>query len=169
MAVISMASTKSFSLYLAKATVTALEDLMTDGAREMIERGRGKRIVSDNFADENALFVFWGSPVIPKWVKTLKPLFYIEEKLTSQSPCGVLVFRIGSRIFAVSFSYGHVYIDDAKTEADFGLRVAINAVDDDKLRSVERSNLGAAIRDLAQAAGRELFLRRVGPSRTGGK
>ena len=123
----------------------------------MIERGRGKRIASDNFADENAHFVFWGSPVIPKWVKSLEPLFHIEEKLISQSPCGVLVFKTGSRIFAVSFSYGHVFIDDAKTEAEFGLKVAINAVNDDKLRSVERSNLGAAIRDLAQAAGqREL-------------
>src|SRR3546814_1130007 len=44
-------------------------------------------------------------------------------------------------------------LDDAKTEADFGLKVAINAISDEKLRSVERSNIGAAIRDFAQAAG----------------
>ena len=50
-------------------------------------------------------------------------------------------------------SYAHVYLDDAKTEAEFGLRVAINAVSDARLRSVERSNIGAAIRDFAQAAG----------------
>jgi uncharacterized protein (TIGR04141 family) len=40
-----------------------------------------------------------------------------------------------------------------KTEADFGLKVAINAVSDEKLRSVERSNIGAAIRYFAQASG----------------
>ena len=55
--------------------------------------------------------------------------------------------------FAVTFAYAHVYLDDSKTEADFGLKVAINAVSDEKLRSVERSNIGAAIRDFAQAAG----------------
>ena len=51
------------------------------------------------------------------------------------------------------FSYAHVYLDDAKTEAEFGLKVAINFINDEKLRSVERSNIGAAIRDYAQAAG----------------
>ncbi|MHB0810953.1 TIGR04141 family sporadically distributed protein [Bradyrhizobium sp. 1.29L] len=58
-----------------------------------------------------------------------------------------------TRIFALTFSYAHVYLDDAKTEADFGLKVAVNAVSDEKLRSVERANIGAAIRDFAQAAG----------------
>jgi len=56
-------------------------------------------------------------------------------------------------IFALTFAYAHVYLDDAKTEADFGLKVAVNSVSDEKLRSVERSNIGAAIRDFAQAAG----------------
>jgi uncharacterized protein (TIGR04141 family) len=123
----------------------------------MVEQGRAKRIVSDGFGDENALFTFPGVPVTPKWVKHLEPTFRIEERLTSQAPCAVLIFKIGARVFAVSFSYGHVYIDDAKTESDFGLKVAINSVNDDKLRSVERSNIGAAIRDFAQAAGQREF------------
>ena len=56
-------------------------------------------------------------------------------------------------IFVLTFSYAHVYLDEAKTEAEFGLRVAINAVSDEKLRSVERSNIGVANRDFAQAVG----------------
>jgi uncharacterized protein (TIGR04141 family) len=95
-------------------------------------------------------------PVTPKWVRHLEPAFRIE-RLTSQAPSAVLTFKIHDRIFAVSFSYGHVYIDDGKTESDFGLKVAINAVSDDKIRSVERSNIGAAIRDFAQAAGQRDF------------
>ena len=63
-----------------------------------------------------------------------------------------MIFKADDHIFAVSFSYAHVYLDDAKTEADFGLKTAINAVSSEKLRSVERSNIGAAIRDFAQAA-----------------
>ena len=67
--------------------------------------------------------------------------------------CLLLAFKEGKHLFAISFAYAHVYLDDSKTEADFGLKVAINAVSDEKLRSVERSNIGAAIRDFAQAAG----------------
>ncbi len=59
--------------------------------------------------------------------------------------------------FAITFAYAHVYLDNSKTEADFGLKVAVNAVSDEKLRSVERSNIGAAIRDFAQAAGQRDF------------
>ena len=152
-----MATTKTFSLYLAKATVNALDDLLTEGAKEMVERGSAKRIPSDKFADQSVLYTFPGIPVQPKWVKHLEPVFEIKERLISRAPCAVLIFKTGDRIFAISFSYGHVYIDDSKTEADFGLKVAINAVSDEKLRSVERSNIGAAIRDFAQAAGqREL-------------
>jgi uncharacterized protein (TIGR04141 family) len=44
-------------------------------------------------------------------------------------------------VFALTFSFGHVYPDDSKTVADFWLKVVINAVNDDRLRSVERSNI----------------------------
>lgn len=148
-----MATTKTFSLYLAKTSVDALDTLLTESAKELITRGRAKRASAKGFADENALFTFPGAPVQPKWVKHLESVFTIEQRLTSQFPCAVLAFKFEKRIFALTFSYGHVYLDDAKTEADFGLKVAINAVADDKLRSVERSNIGAAIRDFAQAAG----------------
>lgn len=147
-----MTTTKTFSLYLAKTSVTALQDLLTESAREAIENGYGKRVTSNDFADECTLYTFPGQSATPKWVKHLQQVFEIEP-LKSRSPCAIIIFRKESRVFAVTFSYGHVYLDDAKTEADFGLRVAINAISDEKLRSVERSNIGAAIRDFAQAAG----------------
>jgi hypothetical protein len=37
MAVGVMPTTKTFSLYLAKATVTAVDDLLTENAKEMVE------------------------------------------------------------------------------------------------------------------------------------
>src|SRR5215469_15289515 len=37
------------------------------------------------------------------------------------------------------------------------MKVAINALSDDKVRSVERSNIGPAIRDFAQVAGQRDF------------
>jgi hypothetical protein len=51
-----MPTKKTFSLYLAKAPLAALEDLLTEGAKDMIAQGRAKRIASDDFDDESALF-----------------------------------------------------------------------------------------------------------------
>lgn len=146
-------TTKTFSLYLAKQGVTQLEELLTESAAELVVRGNAEKLSSNDFGDEAILITFPGRPSVPKWVGHLTPFFNITKRLSSESPCAVMMFRIEDSIFALTFSYGHVYIDDTKTEGDFGLKVAVNAVSDGRLRSVERSNIGAAIRDFAQAAG----------------
>jgi uncharacterized protein (TIGR04141 family) len=152
-----MPKLKSFSLYLAKADVKTLDALLTDNARDMVRAGQVKTHTSSRFADGAALYVFPGDRQIPKWVPLLKSAFANLENQFAQSPCAMLLFKKDSNIFALSFAYAHVYLDDAKTEADFGLKVAVNSVSDEKLRSVERSNIGAAIRDFAQAAGQRDF------------
>lgn len=148
----SLPKTNTFSLYLAKSGVVSFDDLLTESARTLIDRGHALRTTSDQFGDGNALFIFPGHPSIPRWVEQLRSAFTLPD-LFSRSPCALLAFKRKSHMFALTFSFAHVYLDDSKTEADFGLKVAINAVSDEKLRSVERSNIGAAIRDFAQAAG----------------
>ena len=148
-----MSNLNSFSLYLAKPGIADFDELLTESARSLVKGGVAKKVVSDQFADGAALYVFHGQPAIPKWVGLLKPSFAVPDGLITQSHCALLAFKSETFIFAITFAYGHVYLDDAKTEADFGLKVAINAVHDERLRSVERSNIGAAIRDFAQAAG----------------
>lgn len=142
-----------FSLYLAKADAASFEDVLTTTARELIKHGTAESYRSSDFADDAVLYTFPGQPVPPKWVGLLKSSFPIRQTLLSQTPSALLMFKAADRIFAVSFSYAHAYLDDSMTEGDFGLRTAINAVSSEKLRSVERSNIGAAIRDFAQAAG----------------
>jgi uncharacterized protein (TIGR04141 family) len=148
-----MPKLNTFSLYLAKIEATDFDDLLTANAREMVKRGDANKSTSDQFADGSILYTFPGQPSIPKWVPLLTTLFSLSKNIFSQSPCALLAFKKSNSIFALTFSYAHVYLDNSKTEADFGLKVVINAVSDEKLRSVERSNIGAAIRDFAQAAG----------------
>lgn len=152
-----MATTKSFSLYLGKPIVKAGDDFLTDKALDLVKQKKAHRIASTKFGDGAVLFTFPGDTYPPGWARMLESSFSMPDNLLSQSPCAVLAFHKNQRFFAISFSFGHVYMDDAKTEADFGLRVCINALSDGKLKSVERANIGAAIRDFAQAAGpREL-------------
>jgi uncharacterized protein (TIGR04141 family) len=148
-----MPNLKTFSLYLAKRDVADFDDLLTENARDLLRQGTVRRSVSEEFGDASVLYIFPNYPRPPKWVVQLKPLFSIPDNILTQSSCALLAFKKGDLLFAITFSYGHVYLDDAKTEANFGLRVAINAVSDEKLRSVEHSNIGEAIRDFAQAAG----------------
>src|ERR1700720_57214 len=148
-----MPNLKSFSLYLAKPAVAGFDELLTDNAREMVKNGLVKTHTASRFAAGAALYVFPGQHLVPKWIPLLKSTFANLENQFAQSPCALLLFKKDKNIFAVTFAYAHVYLDNSKTEADFGLKVAVNAVSDEKLRSVELSNIGAAIRDFAQAAG----------------
>ena len=147
-----MANIKTFSLYLAKPSIAEFDDLLTQKARDMLDRGDVTKSVSETFGDGAAAYVFPGVPSVPPWVGLLKSAFEMPRRIVAQSPCALLAFKKETFVFVISFSYAHVYLDDAKTEADFGLKVAINFINDEKLRSVERSNIGAAIRDFAQAA-----------------
>ncbi len=148
-----MPKLNTFCLYLAKPNVGSFDDLLTANAHGLLEGGVAKATSSSSFADAATLYTFPGFPQIPKWVPLLQASFAVPDRLFSQSPCAMVVFKKDGNIFALTFSYAHVYLDDAKTEASFGLKAAVNAVSDNKLRSVERSNIGDAIRDFAQSAG----------------
>lgn len=148
-----MATSSIYCLYLAKPGVKGFEELLTETANRLVRSGVAKQSTSKKFGDGAILYAFPGEDNTPKWVIQLKSMFPEIQGLYSKSPCSVLVFKKGDSIFALTFSYGHVYLNDSKTEADFGLKVAINAISDKKLRGVERSNIGAAIRGFTQAAG----------------
>ncbi len=142
----------SYSLYLAKDTVVSFDELLTESALEHIENKKAQRVVSDDFGDGAVLYTFPGRSNPPKWESQIKQVFTVPKPLYSQSPCALIVFKTKGRLFALSYSYGHMFINDRKIEADFGLKVAINFVSDEKLKSVERANIGVAIRDFAQSA-----------------
>lgn len=142
----------TYSLYLAKDDVVDFDDLLTEAAIDNIKTGKAQKVISDNFGDGAALYTFPGHSNPPKWVAQIEQIFTLEKPLYSQSPCALIIFKNVNRIFALSYSYGHMYLNNRKTEADFGLKAAINFVSDEKLKSIERSNIGVAIRDFAQSA-----------------
>ncbi len=156
-----MPKTSTFSLYLAKPDVTSFDDLLTETAHAQLRQAHARRTSSDEFAEGAVLYTFPGHSSVPKWVGLLREAFDFPDDLYAQSPSAVLAFRKSGSVYAISFSYGHVYLNDSKTEAEFGLRVAINSMGDQRIKSIERSNIGAAIRDYAQAA-RQRDLRSFG-------
>ena len=147
-----MAAKKTYSLYLAKEEVGDFDDLLTENAKHHIAGGRCVKVFAPDFGQGAYLYLFKARGKDPEWLTQIRSVFNFEDEIKTQSPCALIILKTNDRFFGLNYSYGHAYLDDRKTVADFGLRAAINFVSDRKLKSIERSNIGVAIRDFAQAA-----------------
>ncbi|WP_316859785.1 TIGR04141 family sporadically distributed protein [uncultured Cohaesibacter sp.] len=123
-----MAKSKTYSLYLAKEGITEFEELFTENAKEKIRNGKVARSDTNDLGDAARVYVFENAPTPPTWLADI------------------------SSVFATSFAHGWQFIDDTKIESDFGLRVAINSLDDKKVRRIDRSHLGEAIKGVSQSS-----------------
>lgn len=61
----------------------------------------------------------------------------LNDFVKCQSEGAILISSIQGRKFLISFGSGHHKINKESIERDFGLRVTINSVDPNKLRSLE--------------------------------
>ncbi len=73
----------------------------------------------------------------PKWAKFLELTAEEQAKLNNSTAHGLLFVQASTRWFAVSFGMGHAKLDPDAFEEDFGLRVVLNTVDPEKLRSAD--------------------------------
>jgi uncharacterized protein (TIGR04141 family) len=84
------------------------------------------------------LFIPPGGPRPPEWASFLKPTFDTAVgTLFNASTAALLCFEAGGRWFAVAFGHGRSLLEPESYEPDFGLKVALNTVNPDRLRSVD--------------------------------
>ncbi len=72
------------------------------------------------------------------WVRFVQPI--VENELTglrSASASGLLLLKVDERVFALTFGYGRSFLDPAKLERRFGLKVALNLIEDNHIRSLD--------------------------------
>lgn len=136
----------SFNLFLAKESCVEFDDLLTENSRQRLSDPNTYSFIFDGFADGARLHIFDRVRTVPAWIGRLRAEFGIETDIQTSSASGVLIFRTEGRLFATTFASGWMQLNDRKLEADFGLRVAINGLDDTKLKILERANLGDALR-----------------------
>lgn len=82
-----------------------------------------------------ALDTMGGHP--PKWSDFLGLSAAEKEKVWNNTAYGLVFLQTSGRWFAVSFGMGHVKLDPSKFEQDFGLRVVLNSVDEEQLKSAD--------------------------------
>jgi len=147
-----MPKTKTFSLYLAKNDVSDFNDILSQSARDRVAAGDAQIIDSNKLGDNARAYIFQNFPRPPNWLSVVGEVFTGLPSITNKSSCALIVFKQKSRVFLTSFAHGWQYINDAKIESDFGLKVAINTLSDSKIRRIDRSHLGEAIKGVSQSA-----------------
>lgn len=62
-------------------------------------------------------------------------------RLTNSSNRAVLLLKLRNRIYALPFGFGKHLMNEEYIDREFGMRTALNLVDPDKLRSLDKANL----------------------------
>ena len=140
---------KTLTLYLAKDDVHDFEQVLSENAREKVGH-LGNVVIDDNaFAERARVYVFKGPALPPKWLNDLRRYFTIGGNFISVSSCALICFEVAERVFVATFGHGWMYLSEENIQGDFGLKVAINALDDEKLKRLERANLGDALKGVS--------------------
>lgn len=83
----------------------------------------------------------------PRWAKFLEAGFNVSGLgLVNATSSFVLLLKASDRVFAVTFGSGFHALDRAKVEPDFGLRVALNGLSPDKIKTLEARNVDQVTR-----------------------
>lgn len=80
----------------------------------------------------------------PSWIKLFEPIIGTTlNSLFNSGTSAVFLIKVGKRFFALTFGYGKFLLLADCYEENFGLRVVLNSVDPEKLRSVDVQSLDA--------------------------
>ncbi|WP_145964620.1 DUF6119 family protein [Rhizobium phaseoli] len=141
-----MMTRKSYTLHLAKGDIAEFAHVLSETAANKLGTPFLHITEREDFAEGARLYVFDSPEFPPKWLRELRGEFQIPANIQMSSACAILAFRQSERMFAATFAHGWMYLAEENFEGDFGLRAAINALDDGKLKRLERANLGDAMR-----------------------
>jgi len=121
-----MSKTRSFSIYLLKEGQDETNTLKDDHKLD-------DQIIGNDLPEGAKLYVLDNLPHPPWW----KSYFGIQKNLNQVLKGAIIFLPVGDRTFAITF--GHVFhnLKDTSYEYDFGLRVTLNCVDPEKLKSTD--------------------------------
>ena len=91
---------------------------------------------------EGKIFVHKSDPKSPSWQDELNQLSAKEIEFSKNVPNkAVVVVKRGNRFFSITYGYGRAMLNDSKIVRNFGLKVAANLIDKDRIRSVNITSI----------------------------
>ncbi len=127
---------RPFTLYLLKDATCKAEDLLRNPAAS-----HRMNVVAE-FPFSGALFIRVSPSGAPWWSPYLQPVVGdLLGVLPGFSASAVLILDVDDRRFAYTFGHGAAMLSPGVWEQDFGLMVTVNAVDPDRIRTVDVSTI----------------------------
>jgi len=89
------------------------------------------------------LYINNGEPHLPHWTKTLSEVIDLKVFQKARTVSAILLVPSSARLFAVTFGYGRTLLDPSWIEDRFGLKVVLNTIKAENVRSVDKRSLDA--------------------------
>ncbi len=129
--------TRSQSIFLIKAEIANPEDALL-GPEALV----ASRVIS-SLREIGILYIKPTSDRNPSWLSFFDGALRGVPDIHNASAAAVFLLRSRGRIFALTFGYGRSLLKPGTWEEDFGLRVTLNAVDPQRIRSIDRVKFDA--------------------------
>ncbi len=133
--------TNKLSIYLIKTEYSNTEDIFKNF----------DKLQTETITDIGIFYHGESYVSAPSWVKkffgeSFKNSFQDEEnkdrlKIFTASSKAAFVASSENRIFVITFGYGHTMLNPGTWEERFGLKVALNVIDSENLRSIDKKNM----------------------------
>lgn len=116
--------------------------------------------------NRRALGVLYVKPsheTVPEWLSFLDlTVDDLSARLVNASTAAVLLVRASKRLFALTFGHGRTLLQPDVVEENFGLRITLNSVDPNKIRTVDRLTFDAISQHTRIQASREASIGEFG-------
>lgn len=108
------------------------------------------------------LFLLPAKESQPKWLSLFATSVTDLPTILTRNASALLVVALAKRTFALSFGYGRKLLAPGAWEEDFGLKVTLNSVDKQRIRSVDRTSFDAIGQHGRIQASREADIKEFG-------
>lgn len=129
---------RTLTIFLLKQELTALEDALISPT--LLVR-RSVTLDAQHSAD---LYIRPTTDRLPAWLSLFDTALQGDTlDLHNASSAAVLLIAVGERRFALTFGYGRNLLRPGAWEENFGIRVTLNCVDHQRIRSIDRVKFDA--------------------------
>ncbi|MFG1404390.1 TIGR04141 family sporadically distributed protein [Xanthobacter sediminis] len=143
--------TNKLTIYLIKSVYSEFSEIVEDGIASIEVPGVG------------TFYLESSHPRPPSWLSTFFKSTIDEAlarfSLLTASAKGLLLIRLpdgdGFQIFALAFGHGRHLLRDDVVEERFGLKIVLNSVANDSLRSIDKVTLGSVPKQSREQISRE--------------
>lgn len=128
---------QSLAIYLLKPSLSSPRDALDN------TKGATPHTVQLSAGVSAELYTRMGPATPPAWTKLFAGATTPALVLLNQSASGVLLLPVGNRSFAVTFGHGRHLLAPGTFDERFGLKVTLNSVDADSIRSIDKTTFDA--------------------------